>query len=299
MFTTQLAVQVALHVAFGVVGLLAYLAPGVAQAHLDAAGRSGRMNPGLSLLFALGLLVPFLVVGTALAVAGTFITAPRLIVTRVAALAIAIVALLQLVPARTGLLQRTVHFAVPSGSGPSAALLTGARQMVGWSPLLTPAALAPLVFATSVHDLASGCLAVGAFSVGMLLSIAAGTLAGSKGAERLRDAAWRIRHGVHLAGVILLVVAFMVLTGWMNGVTGYLTPFTTPPEQEAEQTAEAPGAVALETPQSLVAAPDFELADQWGGTESLADLQGSIVVLTFWSTESHAAVSAVGGYQSF
>ena len=51
MFDAQLVVQVALYVAFGVVGLLAYLSPGVAQAHRDSSGQSGRMSPARSLCF--------------------------------------------------------------------------------------------------------------------------------------------------------------------------------------------------------------------------------------------------------
>ena len=109
-----------------------------------------------------------------------------------------------------------------------------------------------------------------------------------------------VRYTVKIAAVLLIIMGTMMLTGWMNNITGYLSGNETESVQSADssqadnadsQNASDSGSAgssesSASQSQSSArsAAPDFTLQDQYGNTVTLSDYQGKTVFLNFWAT---------------
>lgn len=97
----------------------------------------------------------------------------------------------------------------------------------------------------------------------------------------------------------MILMGVMMLTGWMNGITGYLSGFggaagggesvssaasqSSEPSASSENEGQASSQVSGETP-SLPAAKDFAFYDQYGQEHTLSDYKGKVVFLNFWAT---------------
>ena len=118
-----------------------------------------------------------------------------------------------------------------------------------------------------------------------------------------------VKYTVKVGGALLIVMGVMTVTGWMNGVTSYLSSFGGAPaaqEQPADQGAdEAKGDGAnsgssdasdagkdagsgdgAASKADVQAAPlaDLKLVDQNGKEHSLDEYRGKTVFLNFWAT---------------
>ena len=109
-----------------------------------------------------------------------------------------------------------------------------------------------------------------------------------------------VRYTVKIGAVLLILMGIMTLTGFMNGLTSYLSNFGAA-GGGAQQTVEAEtgdpvsgtsesGASEPDTAESesadadAIPAPDFTLIDQFGNQHTLSDYQGKTVFLNFWAT---------------
>ena len=110
-----------------------------------------------------------------------------------------------------------------------------------------------------------------------------------------------IQYTVKIGGILLILMGVMTMTGWMNGLTGYLSGFGTGSQNEAaapetSEMAEKPETQAetvrgTETAgeteaagKQTVAAPNFTLTDQFGNSHTLSEYKGKTVFLNFWAT---------------
>ena len=294
----QLVAQVIIYVLLFATGILSFFSPGVinaAPAHDDAS----RPAPARFLGFTLGALAALLVLGLICASVGTSIKTPRLLVIRVAGVVVIALALLQLMPARAGIFQREVLLPQPQGSSFGAALGRGVRLILGWVPHFTPLVLIALAFALSMGSTPVGMVAVAAFAAGLGVMLIGSGLSQTRSPQAFKRRVWLLRHSANGAGVIGLLMGFMLLTGWMNSATSYLTPVTPTPTEATVASETASEEVGLSVPQAYVTAPDFTLVDQNGMTHTLSDYQGDIVVIMFWSTRSQAATSGLRDFQTF
>lgn len=95
-----------------------------------------------------------------------------------------------------------------------------------------------------------------------------------------------VRYTVKIGAVLLVLMGIMTLTGFMNGITGYLSNAGgTASPQPTEETQTIPSETPQATPErEEIPAPDFTLVDQYGNTHTLSDYKGKTVFLNFWAT---------------
>ena len=127
--------------------------------------------------------------------------------------------------------------------------------------------------------------------------------------------------GVTAGAVLMILLGVMTFTGWMNGLTGYLSSIggqnsVSVAEQEANTSAgedsgeggtgndgtdnggtvsdssaaepsgqeDTSGSESVDSEEELPDAPDFTLTDQYGNTHTLSEYRGKTVFLNFWAT---------------
>lgn len=204
---------------------------------------------------------------------------------------------------------------------PFTALLLGFTFSFAWTPCVGPALASVLLMASSAKSAASGYLLIGVYVIGFILPfLAVGLFTGSvlsffKKHQRV------IRYTVKISGVLLILMGVMTLTGWMNGITGYLSKLTDSQVQQEEVQQEevqedvadnemessdaasdattdvenvtekdttakdtTPDEETTEEERPVIPAPDFTLLDQYGVEHTLSDYKGQVVFLNFWAT---------------
>lgn len=196
--------------------------------------------------------------------------------------------------------------------GPFMALLLGFTFSFAWTPCVGPVLAGVLLMASSAATAASGFALIGVYMAGFVLPfLAVGIFAGAA-LDFFNRRRQVIQYTVKIGGILLILMGVMTMTGWMNGVTGYLSGLGTDSREEAAlgetgQTAseaenrsetenkgeipETEAATAAETSgeteesgKQTVAAPDFTLIDQFGNSHTLSEYKGKTVFLNFWAT---------------
>lgn len=196
--------------------------------------------------------------------------------------------------------------------GPFMALLLGFTFSFAWTPCVGPVLAGVLLMASSAATAASGFALIGVYMAGFVLPfLAVGIFAGAA-LDFFNRRRQVIQYTVKIGGILLILMGVMTMTGWMNGVTGYLSGLGTDSREEAAlgetgQTAseaenrseaenkgeipETEAATAAETSgeteesgKQTVAAPDFTLIDQFGNSHTLSGYKGKTVFLNFWAT---------------
>ena len=196
---------------------------------------------------------------------------------------------------------------------PVTALILGFTFSFAWTPCVGPALASVLLMASSAKSSAAGFVLIGVYVLGFVLPfLAVGFFTGSVlGFFRKHQAV--IKYTVKISGVLLILMGVMTLTGWMNGITSYLSSVTN--EQisqesgeeeknedlhdesdsvvtdketvEEENSAETePNTSESDTSEErpAIPAPDFTLLDQYGVEHTLSDYKGKVVFLNFWAT---------------
>lgn len=173
---------------------------------------------------------------------------------------------------------------------PWTALLMGFAFSFAWTPCVGPVLSGVLLMAASAASRQTGVLLLGVYTLGFCLPFLALGLFTTELLEKLRAHRGVVKYTVKVGGALLILMGVMMLTGWMNSVTGYLSRAAgsgaavteSAPAQAGEpETAETPEAAE---DAGAVAAPDFTLTDQYGVEHTLSDYRGKVVFLNFWAT---------------
>lgn len=203
---------------------------------------------------------------------------------------------------------------------PVTALLMGFTFSFAWTPCVGPALAGVLLMAASASTKSVGFVLIGVYTLGFVLPFLAVGFFTTSLLEIFKKYRNVVQYTVKLGGVLLVLMGFMMFTGKMNDVTGYLSGISqmpqaegqknrgeTPQEEgqdgkdapggegqeekpipgsEGQEGKEAPeGAGASEAAEnSLPPAVDFELQDQYGNTHTLEDYKGKTIFLNFWAT---------------
>ena len=252
-----------------------------------------------TLFFILGIGFAFILLGLGFTAIGRFFSGNKVWFTRIGGLIMIGFGLYQLgVFGKSRSMEQTrrLPFTMEGKTfGPLMALLLGFTFSFAWTPCVGPVLASVLLMASSAGTAVSGFALIGVYMAGFVLPfLAVGIFAGTAldFFNRKRQA---IQYTVKIGGILLILMGVMTMTGWMNGLTGYLSGFGTdrPKRTAAAETGEAaeetepPAETVHETKaagKETVAAPDFTLTDQFGNVHTLSEYKGKTIFLNFWAT---------------
>lgn len=189
--------------------------------------------------------------------------------------------------------------------GPLPALLLGFTFSFAWTPCVGPTLGSVLLMAGSSGNAGKAAVLIGVYTLGFVIPFLAVGLFTGKVLDFFRKHGNIVKYTVKIGAVLLILMGVMTLTGYMNGMTNYLSDLgglagggvtqeeSTKWEQSAEreQTAEQgqttereQTAEQEEAQRETVPAPDFTLVDQFGKKHTLSEYKGKTIFLNFWGT---------------
>ena len=182
---------------------------------------------------------------------------------------------------------------------PLVALVLGFTFSFAWTPCVGPTLGSVLLMASSSGSAARGFLLIGVYTVGFVVPFLAVGLFTGTVLDFFKRHQKVVRCTVKVGAALLVLMGVMTLTGFMNGITSYLSSAAgsgvSNQSQTEESAAPAPSEASVsETPvteespaaseRPVIPAPDFTLVDQYGETHTLSDYAGKTVFLNFWAT---------------
>lgn len=258
-----------------------------------------------TLFFILGIGFAFVLLGLGFTAIGRFFSGNKVWFTRIGGLIMIGFGLYQLgIFGKSRSMEQThrLPFSMEGKTfGPFMALLLGFTFSFAWTPCVGPVLASVLLMASSAATAASGFALIGVYMAGFVLPfLAVGIFAGAA-LDFFNRKRQVIQYTVKIGGILLILMGVMTMTGWMNGLTGYLSGFETGsqneaaapetsemaerPETQAETVRETETAGKTEAAgKQTVTAPDFTLTDQFGNSHTLSEYKGKTVFLNFWAT---------------
>ncbi len=227
--------------------------------------------------FVVGISFAFFALGLGFTAAGRFLAGHRHLFTQVGGVLVILFGLGQL-----GLLRiwtpesehrlplRMDRIAV----NPLTALALGFTFSFAWTPCIGPILGSVLLMASSSSSSLWGFTLIGVYSLGFVLPFMALGLFARTVLALFQRYQGVVRYTVKLGGVLMILMGIMMLTGWMESLTNYLSSQGHGAALAATEESQAP----------RVPAPDFALTDQFGNSQSLSDHRGKVVFLNFWAT---------------
>ena len=293
---------------------IAYLSGGAKTVAEDG---SIRYKKGKVLLhtvfFIIGVSFAFFLLGLGFASFGQFFNENRRIISVIGGVLIVLFGIYQLGLWKNQLFSREHRMYVninPGKMNPLVALLFGFTFSFAWTPCVGPALASVLLMASSSQSAAMGFLLIGVYTLGFVIPFLAVGLFTSTLLELFRRHQKVVAYTVKVGGVLMIFMGVMMITGWMNAVSGYFsnlgssnnggteTVYESSTENSTDTVAETkedvpsqtiPDAIEetqaeTETAAETIPAPDFSYLDQYGKEQSLSDYKGKVVFLNFWAT---------------
>lgn len=252
--------------------------------------------------FVVGISFAFFLLGLGFTAAGQFFRENRLLLGRIGGVLVILFGLYQLgIFGSSKLLNREARLPFrldKAAMNPLVALVLGFTFSFAWTPCVGPTLASVLLMATSA-EAAEGFLLIGVYTLGFVLPfLAVGLFTGTL-LELFRKHRNVVKYTVKIGGALMVFMGVMMVTGWMNSFTSYLSSFGGTETSSVSSTVEedsGAGSSALEETASsqqesasaadreTVPAPDFTLEDQFGNSHTLSDYKGKTVFLNFWGT---------------
>ena len=297
-----------------------YLAGGAAKTNDDGTVEYPRKKVFVNtLFFVVGVSFAFFLLGFGFTALGQFFTGNQRVFSIVAGVIMAAFGLYMLgafgktkaVEKERRLPFRLNRFAM----NPLVALVLGFTFSFAWTPCVGPVLASVLLMASSSASAAAGFGLVAVYTIGFVLPFLAVGLFTGEVLRFFRTHGNVVKYTVKVGGALLIVMGVMTVTGWMNGVTSYLSSFGAAPaaqEQPADQGAAdvengggpdgsgpSDGASGSDRPSGsgsadagaaskdgmrLAPHADLVLVDQDGTEHRLSDYRGKTVFLNFFAT---------------
>src|SRR5204863_7662715 len=122
--------------------------------------------------------------------------------------------------------ERRAIVTVPRALGPVRPVVLGVAFGAAWTPCVGPLLGAALVVAATSGDPVRGGLLLGAYALGIGVPFLLASL-GLASSPGFHDFLKRISNPLSkVAGVLLLVLGVLLVTGWYDSLTSYLARFT-------------------------------------------------------------------------
>lgn len=307
---------------------IGYLSGGARRVEADGTIRYPRGKVMLhTLCFVIGISFAFFALGFGFSAAGRFFSGNRTMFARISGILMILFGIYQ-----TGILghiraadrEHRIPFRLEKFSmNPLVALVFGFTFSFAWTPCVGPTLASVLLMVSTAASPLAGYLLIGVYTAGFVLPFLAVGLFTGTVLGLFRRYQKVVRYSVKAGAVLMILLGVMTFTGWMNGLTGYLSSFSgtdtqtentsvsgeqeteedsgkDPKEQETEENAETEavteedilsGKVVTEEEEEkaeeesdLPDAPDFTLTDQYGNTHTLSEYRGKTIFLNFWAT---------------
>lgn len=282
---------------------VSYLAGGARSVAEDGSIRYPRKRILINtLFFVLGISFTFFVLGLGFSTLGRFFSGNRMWFARISGIIMVLFGLYQLgVFGRLKTMEKEHRMSFGMDAlalNPLSALVLGFTFSFAWTPCVGPALSSVLLMVSSTGSSSAGFALIGVYTAGFVLPFLLVGLFTGTVLEFFKKHQAVVKYTVKIGGVLLILMGIMTITGFMNGITSYLssvgnglgTPGETVVQKETEETSETEAATdtketeSKKTEADAVAAPDFTLVDQYGETHTLSDYQGKVVFLNFWAT---------------
>ncbi len=244
-----------------------------------------------TLFFILGISFAFFLLGFGFTAIGRFFTSSRVWFARIGGVLIILFGLLQLGLFGGGAFSREHRLPFDLQNkvmNPLTALIFGFTFSFAWTPCVGPTLTSVLLMASSSASMAAGFLLIGIYTLGFVIPFLLVGLFTSTVLGFFKKHQGVVRVTVRAGGVLMILIGIMMLTGWMNGITGYLSQLGgSAPQPAATESAVSPPPASAEPDsqaKKTVPAPDFTLTDQFGKQHTLSDYRGKVVFLNFWAS---------------
>lgn len=291
-----------------------YLAGGAAKVNDDGTIEYPRKKVFVNtLFFVVGVSFAFFLLGFGFTALGQFFTGNQRVFSVIAGVIMVAFGLYMLgVFGKTRLVEKEHRLPFQLGRfamNPLVALVLGFTFSFAWTPCVGPVLASVLLMASSSTSAAAGFGLVAVYTIGFILPFLAVGLFTGEVLRFFRTHGNVVKYTVKVGGALLIVMGVMTVTGWMNGVTSYLSSFGGAPaaqEQPADQGADdaskdddsgdegasgadagkndASGSTASDADVQAAPLADLKLVDQNGEEHSLDEYRGKTVFLNFWAT---------------
>jgi cytochrome c-type biogenesis protein len=269
-----------------------------------------------TLMFVIGISFSFIILGMSFTVIGNFFNYNKMLFTRIGGIFIIVLGLFQLGIFELKFLQNTKKLQVNFNNrrmNPLVALIMGFTFSFAWTPCVGPALSSVLILASSAKNAFTGYGLVIVYTLGFVLPFLILGLFTTRALEFLNRKKKLLKYTVKIGGIILIIMGIMTFTGWMNGISKYLSVYTiekqnnnngnsgsdneepinngTSDNEEAEGGDENTSGedtseedTSSNSERKVTPSIDFTLEDQYGNTHTLSDYKGKVVFLNFWAT---------------
>lgn len=286
-----------------------YLAGGAAKTNEDGTIEYPRKKVFVNtLFFVIGVSFAFFLLGFGFTALGQFFTGNQRVFSVVAGVIMVAFGLYMLgMFGKTKLVEKEHRLPFQLGRfamNPLVALVLGFTFSFAWTPCVGPVLASVLLMASSSASAAAGFGLVAVYTLGFVLPFLAVGLSTGEVLRFFRTHGNVVKYTVKVGGALLIVMGVMTVTGWMNGVTSYLSSIGAAPsaqEQSADADAagtadgessgddtaggEAQGSTGSDDADVQVAPlADLKLVDQDGEEHSLDEYRGKTVFLNFFAT---------------
>lgn len=180
-----------------------------------------------TLCFVIGISFAFFALGFGFSALGRFFSGNRTMFARISGILMILFGIYQ-----TGILghlkaadkEHRIHFRLDKFSmNPLVALVFGFTFSFAWTPCVGPALASVLLMVSTAASPALGYLLIGVYTAGFVIPFLAVGLFTGTVLDFFRKHQKIVRYSVKGGAVLMILLGVMTFTGWMNGLTGYLS----------------------------------------------------------------------------